>query len=76
MKKIPSKKKVLWENGLTAFYPSDQANFKTTVAVAALKKKPVIGYYMNKIHTVKDTVCEEENLAFLCEGFTQFIKMI
>jgi Zn-dependent M28 family amino/carboxypeptidase len=70
------KKKVLFESNLTAFYHSDQMNFKKTAAVAALKKKPVIGYYMDKIHTVKDTVCEEENLAFLCEGFTQFIKMI
>lgn len=70
------KKKVLFESILTAFYPSDQMNFKTTAAVAALKKKPVIGYYMDKIHTVKDTVCEEENLAFLCNGFVQFIKMI
>ena len=69
-------KNVLFESSLTAFYPSDQANFKTTVAVAALKKKPVIGYYMDKIHTVKDTVCEEENLAFLRDGFVQFVKMI
>jgi tRNA-binding EMAP/Myf-like protein len=70
------KKKVLFESNLTAFYPSDQMNFKKTVAVAALKKKPVIGYYMDKIHTVKDTVCEEENLTFLCNGFVKFIKMI
>ena len=70
------KKKVLFESSLTAFYPSDQMNFKKTAAVAALKKKPVIGYYMDKIHTVKDTVCEEENLAFLCDGFVKFIKMI
>lgn len=64
---------VLWETNSSAFYPSDQVNFKTTLAVAALKKKPIIGYYMDRIHTSKDTVCEEENLRFLCEGFAKFI---
>ena len=69
-------KNALFEKASSAFYPSDQANFKTSVAVAALKKKPVIGYYMDKIHTKKDTVCEEENLSFLCEGFSEFTKAL
>ena len=67
---------VMWETNGSAFYPSDQMNFKTTLAVASLKKKPVIGYYMDKIHTSKDTTCEEENLRFLCEGFARFTKKI
>ena len=45
-----------------AFYPSDQAAFKKTVAVAALKKAPVIGLYMDKIHTPKDTAFDERNI--------------
>jgi len=70
------KKKMLFEKSSSAFYPSDQVNFKVNIAVAALKKKPFIGYYMDKIHTAKDTVCEEENLCLLCEGFAKFIKNI
>ena len=69
-------KTVLFEKSTSAFYPSDQANFKTTFAVAALLKKPIVGYYMNKIHTPKDTVCEEENLRFICEGFAEFVKIM
>ena len=70
------KKTPLFEKAISAFYPSDQINFKTTFAVASLKKKPVFGYYMDKIHTPKDTVCEEENLRYLCEGFVKFTKKI
>ena len=69
-------KNVLFEKNSSAFYPSDQTNFKTNIAVAALLKKPFLGYYMNKIHTPKDTVCEEENLRFLCNGFVKFVEMI
>ena len=50
------------------FYPSDQAQFKKGVGVCALKKKPVFGYYMDRIHTKKDTVLEEKNLELLRVG--------
>ncbi len=50
------------------FYPSDQTQFKKGVGVCALKKKPLIGYYMDRIHTGKDTVLEEENLELLRSG--------
>ena len=50
------------------FYPSDQARFKKGVGVCALKKKPVIGYYMDRIHTRKDTVLDEKNLELLRMG--------
>ena len=49
-------------------YPSDQARFRRGVGIAALKKAPVIGYYMDRIHTRRDTVLEEENVALLCRG--------
>lgn len=51
-----------------AFYPSDQAQFKKGVGVCALKKKPLLGYYMDRIHTGRDTVLEEENIALLRDG--------
>lgn len=51
-----------------AFYPSDQAQFKMGVGVCALKKKPLLGYYMDRIHTGRDTVLEEENILLLRDG--------
>ena len=50
-------------------YPSDQANFKVSAAVCALNRSPVVGLYMNKIHTPKDTVFDEENIALLLDVF-------
>ncbi len=58
----------LHEKALTTFYPSDQLNFKNAIAVAALKKKPVIGYYLDKIHTSEDTVCDMKNVYLLEDG--------
>ncbi|MBQ4354520.1 MAG: M28 family peptidase [Clostridia bacterium] len=55
----------------TTFYPSDQAAFTKTAAIAALKKAPVIGLYMDRIHTPKDTVYMEENIAALTELFSK-----
>ena len=49
-------------------YPSDQAVFRRGVGIAALKKAPVIGYYMDRIHTRRDTVLEEENIQLLRDG--------
>lgn len=55
----------------TTIYPSDQMNFKKSIAVAALKKTktPLIGYYMDRIHTPKDTVFDEQNIEVLTELF-------
>ena len=50
------------------FYPSDNASFKRGVGVCALKRRKLIGYYMDRIHTNKDTVFEEENIELLRDG--------
>ena len=50
------------------FYPSDQAKFKKGIGVCALKKKPLVGYYMDRIHTKRDTVLMEENITLLRDG--------
>ena len=50
------------------FYPSDQANFSRGVGVAALKKTKGGLLYMDRIHTKRDTVYMEENIAYLTEG--------
>ena len=58
---------------LGAFYPSDQMNFRCGVGVAAMNRSPLFGLYMARIHTAKDTVCDERNFAFLVEGARRFL---
>ena len=60
---------------LEAFYPSDQINFPCAVGVAALNKAPVLGLYMTRIHTPRDTVCDERNFSFLVEGVQCFLRL-
>ncbi len=50
------------------FYPSDQAQFPRGVGVAALKRTRRGLLYMDRIHTARDTVFEEENIDFLVAG--------
>ena len=52
-------------------YPSDQFNFKNSIAFCALKKSKCrfIGYYMDKIHTPRDTVFDKSNIDAICELF-------
>ena len=57
-------------------YPSDQANYRYGVAVCACNKMKVIGYYCDKIHTPKDTICEQVNLDFLVEGLCSFVEAL
>ncbi|MBQ8529212.1 MAG: M28 family peptidase [Clostridia bacterium] len=59
------------------FYPSDQMNFPEGVGVASLKRTKKLGIlYMDRIHTPKDTVYEEGNIAFLTEGACALASMI
>ncbi len=59
---------VLLCSSSTTMYPSDQAGFVNGVGVAALRKKKFFGYYLGRIHTGRDTVCEERNISFITEG--------
>ncbi len=58
------------------FYPSDQAQFRRGIGVCALKKKSIIGYYMDRIHTGKDTVLMEENIHLLRDGSVRLAEML
>jgi len=69
-------KAVLLENLKKVYYPSDQAGFPMAIAVAALKYKKPFGYYMDRIHTKRDTVFEEANIAYLSERTMQLIDNI
>ena len=53
-------------------YNSDQKNFKVSCAVCACREGKVIGYYCDKIHTSRDTVCEQINLDFIAGGLSDF----
>lgn len=59
------------------FYPSDQANFRCGIGVAALKrtKKGNI-LYMNRIHTKRDTVYMEENIAYLVDASVRLTRLL
>ena len=59
-----------------SIYPSDNANFKKGAGVCALKHKPVIGYYMDRIHTSKDTFLDEANINLLKNGALRYIAAL
>ena len=40
-----------------------------------MNKAPVIGLYMARIHTPRDTVCDERNFSFLVEGARCFLRL-
>ncbi len=61
------------EIGATGFYPSDQANFKHGIGVASLNRSKIVGLYMNRIHTSKDTVFNERNIECLTAAMVEFV---
>ena len=58
------------------FYPSDQISFRLGVGVSALRKTKRGLLYMNRIHTPRDTVYDEENINFLKCGAIELVKII
>ena len=74
---LPSESKsIVFTNAERTYYPSDQLGFKKSVAIAALKRKRFIGYYIDKIHTNKDTQFDKENIKLICESLRKFIQII
>lgn len=65
------------------FYPagkasmnSDQKSFDKGVAVCACWHKPFIGYYNDRIHTVRDTVADLQTVARLAEALAAFAERV
>lgn len=56
------------------FYPSDNKAFRKGVGVCALKYRKVVGFYIDRIHTNRDTVLEEENILLLRDGALRLAK--
>lgn len=63
------------EKSSTTYYPSDQMNFSTYIAVAALKKSK-LGLYMNHIHTKKDIIFDKSNIEYLTSKLIFLFKEI
>lgn len=59
-----------------SLYPSDNANFKRGAGICALKHRPVVGYYMDRIHTNRDTVLDEANIILLRDGALRYIAAL
>lgn len=74
--KCENGKNIRFEKTTNTFYPSDQMGFPINIAVASLKKKPVVGYYLDKIHTKKDIYCDETNIEIISSGFAEFVSKI
>ena len=58
------------------YYPSDHSGFPVALAVAALKKNRFGCYYMDRIHTARDTVFDEANIDLLCNNIQAFLENI
>lgn len=69
-------KGILFTKAEKTYYPSDQIGFKKAVAVAALKHNRFWGYYMDRIHTAKDTVMDKENIKLLCDSIHRLLKKL
>ena len=65
---INCNKTPMFEKAEHIFYPSDQKGFPNSVAVAALKHNRFLGYYINRIHTPRDTIFDQENINYLQKG--------
>ena len=57
-------------------YNSDQMSFpKVGCAVAACHKNK-LGYFVPRIHTPRDIICDESNLAYVCAGAVKLVEMM
>ena len=54
-------------------FGSDQMHFDKGVGICALRKC-FLGRYVARIHTPFDTKCREENIIFLADSMTRFVK--
>lgn len=72
--KTEAEKQIEIVSAKKTFYPSDQAGFPNAVGTAAFLTNRFGQYYMNKIHTAKDIVCDENNIEFLKNKICAFAR--
>ena len=73
---IESQKKILLTESEKTYYPSDQAGYPNHIAIAALRKNKILGYYMDRIHTDKDTVFDESNIDTIGSCIKKLINLL
>lgn len=56
-------------------YPSDQKSFPNYFVLTACNESKLIGYYLSKIHTKKDIVFDERNIAIICNGLREYMYL-
>lgn len=66
-------KKMVITTSATTLFPSDHWSFIKHIGVMALRRRPIIGYYIPRLHTARDTVFDQTNIRLLAEGFEHFI---
>ena len=69
-----AEKTVHREKSSSAMYPYDQAGFPLSAAVAAMKKLPLLGLYLDRIHTGRDRIFDERNIEYLCKSTIDFLS--
>ena len=69
-------KSVMLDSLEKVYYPSDHSGFHVALAAAALKHHRFLGYYMDKIHTSRDTEFDEANIDLLCGCVQKFLEII
>ena len=55
---------------------SDQKSFTKGIGVCTCRRKPVVGYFTDRIHTARDTVAEPETVSRLTVALAAFAERI
>ncbi|MCL1802883.1 MAG: M28 family metallopeptidase [Eubacteriaceae bacterium] len=53
------------------YYPSDNAMFKNSAAIAAFNYHKAVGYYISKLHTKRDKVFDEFNIECISKALAK-----
>ena len=69
-------RKIRFADALSNIYMSDQLSFPNSIGVAAAKKIPLFGYYIDRIHSSFDTKFDSENISVLTETAVRFISAL
>lgn len=71
-----SKKQTRFMKAIWAPYMSDQLVFPHGVGVVAAKKAPLLGYYIDRIHSKWDTKFDEKNIELLTDTAIHLVKQL
>lgn len=63
-------------DGRLCFCRSDHRHFKCGIGVVACHRRPLVGFVTGRLHTRRDTVCNQTNLDYLVTVFAAWIAGI